>query len=64
MKTFSLDDALAGKPVKLRDGSVAYVVGLVPDVVRTSFPLLGVMVERDEFGNLVLDRNNNWTIEG
>lgn len=64
MKTFSLDDALAGKPVNLRNGSKAYVVGLVPDVVRTSYSLLGVIVERDEFGNLVVDRNNSWTIEG
>ena len=64
MKPFNLEEALSGKPVKLRDGSVAYVVGCVPDVVSTAYPLRGVVVERNEFGNLVVDTNNSWTIEG
>lgn len=42
MKPFDLNDALSGKPVKLRGGSKAYVIGLLPNAIKTDYALLRV----------------------
>ena len=41
MKKFNLEEALAGVPVKLRNGKKAYVIGRVPDGINIDYPLLG-----------------------
>lgn len=64
MKPFDLNDALSGKPVKLRSGSKAYVVGLLPNAIKTDYALRGVTVRNDESGDLIVASTGCWTIEG
>lgn len=64
MKPFDLNDALSGKPVKLRGGSKAYVVGLLPNAIKTDYALLGVTVRNDKSGDLIIASTGCWTIEG
>lgn len=42
MKPFDLRKALAGEPVKLRDGSKAWVKYVMPDDYKGEFPLRGI----------------------
>lgn len=42
MKPFDLEKALAGEPVKLRDGSKAWVKYVMPDDYKGEFPLRGI----------------------
>ncbi len=41
MKSFDLEKALAGEPVRLRDGSKAYVKYVMPDDYKGVYPLRG-----------------------
>ena len=67
MKKFDLKAALAGEPVRLRQGSKAYVVGKIPsnltyeDNELLDYPLIGVIL--DEIGYLT-NTNVRWTING
>lgn len=51
MKQFNLEEALNGKPVKLRDGSKAIVLTRIPDIyklengLKVTFPLLGIILD-------------------
>ena len=64
MKPFDLNNALSGKPVKLRGGSKAYVVGIVPNTIKTDYVLRGVTVRNDRSGDLVIASTGSWTIQG
>lgn len=64
MKPFDLNDALSGKPVKLRGGSKAYVIGLLPNAIKTDYALRGVTVRNDKSGDLIIASTGCWTIEG
>ena len=64
MKTFSLDDALSGKPVKLRNGSKAYVIGCVPDGIESVYPLRGFVVELKPTGGVTDGTAASWTLSG
>ena len=64
MKPFDLNDALSGKPVKLRNGSKAYVTGIVPNAIKTDYVLRGVTVKKDRSGDLVISSTASWTIKG
>lgn len=67
MKEFDFKAALAGEPVRLRQGSKAYVVGKIPsnltyeDNELIDYPLIGVVL--DETGYLTDDKAL-WTING
>ena len=51
MKQFNLEEALSGKPVKLRDGSKAIVLARIPDTyklengLKVTFPLFGIILD-------------------
>ena len=64
MKPFNLDDALAGKPVKLRNGSKAYVFGRIPDGIKTDYPLRGFIVKLKPTGELDDGYAARWTLAG
>ena len=67
MKEFNLDAALNGDPVKLREGSKAYVVGKIPsnltypDNELLDYPLIGVILNKN--GHLT-GVEVRWTING
>ena len=67
MKEFNLDAALNGEPVKLREGSKAYVVGKIPsnltypDNELLDYPLIGVILNKT--GHLT-GTEIHWTING
>ncbi|MFZ7164633.1 hypothetical protein ACLSYV_03790 [Avibacterium avium] len=53
MKPFNLEKALAGEPVKLRNGRKAYVKYIIDDEYITNYPLRGFIVwKRLSDGNL------------
>lgn len=64
MKPFNLKQALQGKPVLLRDGSKAYVLGSLLNCGLnskiTSYPLRGVIISNN---NSKYDERS-WTLEG
>lgn len=64
MKPFNLEEALSGKPVKLRDGKKAYVIGRVPDGIKAHYPLRGVVVEKNPTGELAIGNTASWTLSG
>lgn len=51
MKQFNLEEALSGKPVKLRDGSKAIILFRIPDTyklengLKVTFPLFGIILD-------------------
>ena len=53
MKLFNLEEALAGKPVKLRNGSKAIILSRIPDTyklengLKVTFPLFGIILNTD-----------------
>lgn len=59
MKPFDLEKALTGEPVKLRDGSKAYVKYVMPEEHGYQHPLVGYLCDSN---NKVLC--TDWTIEG
>lgn len=65
MKQFNLEEALNGKPVKLRNGNKAYIVDRISDEHKPNFeyfyPLLGFSVDED---NLLKENSLNWTADG
>lgn len=65
MKQFNLEEALSGKPVKLRNGKKAYIVGRISDEYEPNFeyfyPLLGFNVDSN---NSLKENSLTWTIEG
>ena len=67
MKEFNLDAALNGEPVKLREGSKAYIVGKIPsnltypDNELLDYPLIGVILNKA--GHLT-GTEIHWTING
>lgn len=65
MKQFNLKEALNGKPVKLRSGHKAYIVGRIPDKYDPEFehfyPLLGFMVDSDD---ALIGNTMSWTTDG
>lgn len=63
MKPFNLDAALTGEAVKLRDGSKAYVLGRVPETLRTD-KALHVAVVRESGGDERIIDNLHLTING
>lgn len=64
MKPFNLDDALSGKPVKLLGGSKAYVLGCIPDGIKTNYPIRGFIVEQNNTGELTVGNTVSWTLSG
>lgn len=58
MKSFNLEEALAGEPVKLRDGTKAYVKFNMPDDYDGDYPLRGFFKYRGEYVQ------SSWTITG
>lgn len=67
MKPFDLEAALAGEPVRLRDGSKAYVIGKIPDHLKFAedwdidYKLIGLVLNSEGY---VSDSNVCWTTEG
>lgn len=67
MKPFNLEEALAGKPVALRDGRKAIIFCRIPDTfthedgVKVSFPLLGISLENN---GSVDDQFATWRDDG
>lgn len=64
MKPFNLEEALSGKPVKLRDWEKAYVIGRVPDGIKADYPLRGVVVGQNSTGELAVVGTASWTLSG
>ena len=64
MKPFNLNDALVGAPVILRNGTKAYVLGLVPDGIKTHYPLRGIVVGLNPAGELAVGKAARWTLSG
>ena len=66
MKKFDLKAALASEPVRLRQGSKAYVVGKIPsnltyeDNELLDYPLIGVVLENGHLTGTEI----HWTING
>lgn len=67
MKEFDLKAALNGEPVKLREGSKAYVVGKIPsnltypDNELLDYPLIGVILNKNGY---LTGTEVRWTING
>lgn len=67
MKPFNLEEALAGRPVKLRNGSKAVILCRIPDTytyengITLSFPLFGLILEDD---GTVADARATWRDNG
>ena len=67
MKKFDFKAALAGEPVRLRQGSKAYVVGKIPsnltypDNELLDYPLIGVILNKNGYLTGVEVR---WTVNG
>lgn len=66
MKPFDLEKALAGEPVKLRNGNKAFVLARIPDTEvksnggKVNYPLLGYVCNRDgRYGS-----TEQWTDNG
>ena len=64
MKPFNLEEALSGKPVKLRDGKKAYVIVRVPDGIKAYYPLRGVVVWQNPTGELAIGNAVSLTLSG
>ena len=67
MKEFDLEKALAGEPVKLRDGSKAFIIGRIPTGFKNATggenagPLRGFLVKE---GNVIVHPLRSWGLEG
>ena len=67
MKEFNFEAALNGEPVKLREGSKAYVVGKIPsnltyeDNELLDYPLIGVVLDKN---GCLTGTEVRWTING
>lgn len=64
MKPFNLEEALSGKPVKIRNGPKAYVLGRIPDDIKTDYPLRGFIVKLKPTGELDDGYTACWTLSG
>lgn len=64
MKTFSLEEALAGKLVQVRNGKKAIVLGTLPSNVKTKCPLIGVIFQDEINGGFLVSQIVEWTMEG
>ena len=64
MNKFDLEAALAGAPVKLRNGAKAYVIGRIPDGIKTDYPLRGFIVKQNPTGELTDGNDASWTLLG
>jgi len=58
---FNLERALAGEPVKLRDGSKAYVKYVMPEEYKGDYPLNGYCFAKYLSGKPTVEQ---WTLEG
>ena len=56
-KPFDLGCALAGEPVKLRNGLKAYIYAKAPDILKREHPLAGYIVD-----DRIID--DNWCVNG
>lgn len=64
MKPFNLEEALAGKPVKLRNGAKAYVKYVLDDEYSTNYPLRGFAEwKRLRDGSINIEEHS-WTLKG
>lgn len=67
MKSFDLNAALVGEPVKLRNGSKAYVLAKIPDNLKydkgkeVPYPLVGIILGKDDY---ISDSHVRWTLKG
>lgn len=67
MRPFDLNAALAGEPVKLRNGSKAYVLAKIPDNLKydkdkeVPYPLVGIIMGKDDY---ISDSHVRWTLKG
>ena len=67
MRPFDLNTALAGEPVKLRNGSKAYVLAKIPDNLKydkgreVPYPLVGIIMGKDDY---ISDSHVRWTLKG
>lgn len=52
MKPFNLEQALAGEPVRLRDGTKAYVKYVMPEEYKGDYPLRGIFIDRHSDVNI------------
>lgn len=64
MKPFNLEEALAGKPVKLRGGQKAYIKYVLGDEYNTNYPLRG-FVEYEKLTDGKINTGEHiWTLDG
>lgn len=61
VEPFDLEKALAGAPVKLRNGDKAYVKFVMPEGYTGYYPLTGYMPDPDEEDGFDIE---SWTLEG
>lgn len=64
MKPFNLEEALAGKPVKLRNGGKAYVKYVLDSKYNTSYQLRGYIEYRSIPNGAISIEEYSWTLEG
>lgn len=58
---FDLERALAGEPVKLRNGKKAYMKYIMPPEYKGSYPLRGYIIDPSSATEI---ESNSWTLDG
>ena len=58
---FDLERALAGEPVKLRNGKKAYVKYIMPPEYKGSYPISGYIIDPSSANEI---ESNSWTLDG
>ena len=58
---FDIDRALAGEPVKLRDGKKAYMKYIMPPEYKGSYPLRGYIIDPSSASEI---ESSLWTLDG
>ncbi|MFZ7141612.1 hypothetical protein ACLSY0_00395 [Avibacterium avium] len=64
MKPFDLQEALTGKPVKLRSGQKAYVKYVLGDEYNTDYPLRGFAEYEKLIDGKINTGEHIWTLDG
>ena len=58
---FDLERALAGEPVKLRNGKKAYMKYIMPPEYKGSYPIRGYIIDPSSANEI---ESNSWTLDG
>lgn len=61
LEQFNVDRALAGEPVKLRDGKKAYMKYIMPPEYKGPYPLRGYIIDPNGASEI---ESSSWTLEG